>query len=305
MSKIRKLNNSNSSSNYNNPKNPSHLTFENAHGKIPYGMTNDYMFRAVLQSNNKVLRGLICALLHLEESEVQSVKITKTILPGDAIENKEMRLDVNIILNDNTHINLEMQVGNELNWPERSVTYVCRSVDQLGHGEEYTKLEPVIHIGFLDYTLFKEYPEFYATYKLINVNNHHIYSDKVTLSVINLTRIDLATEEDKKYQIDKWAALFKAKTWEELRMIAAGNEYLNEASETMYEMNSDDWVRKISRDREEYYQDIRNYQRHIALKDDVIAEQKKELAEKEEALSEKDIIIAQLESELEHYKNLK
>ncbi|MBD5542620.1 MAG: hypothetical protein HDR00_15785 [Lachnospiraceae bacterium] len=33
---------------------------QEAHGTIPYGMTNDYMFRAVLQSNNNVLRGLIC-----------------------------------------------------------------------------------------------------------------------------------------------------------------------------------------------------------------------------------------------------
>ena len=39
----------------NQPKSVSNLNeeFQNAHGKIPYGMTNDYMFRAVLQSNNK------------------------------------------------------------------------------------------------------------------------------------------------------------------------------------------------------------------------------------------------------------
>ncbi|MDE5939525.1 MAG: hypothetical protein K2H37_10630, partial [Lachnospiraceae bacterium] len=35
---------------------------QEAYGPVPYGMTNDYMFRAVLQSNNKVLRGLICSL---------------------------------------------------------------------------------------------------------------------------------------------------------------------------------------------------------------------------------------------------
>ena len=38
-------------------------------GEVSYNMTNDYMFRAVLQSNNKVLRGLICSLLHLKETE--------------------------------------------------------------------------------------------------------------------------------------------------------------------------------------------------------------------------------------------
>lgn len=32
--------------------------FLNAQGAVPYGMTNDYMFRAVLQTNNKALQGL-------------------------------------------------------------------------------------------------------------------------------------------------------------------------------------------------------------------------------------------------------
>ena len=42
-----------------------------------------------------------------------------------------------------------------------------------------------------------------------------LYSDKFTLSVVNLKHIELATEEDKAYRNDYWAALFKAKTWED------------------------------------------------------------------------------------------
>ena len=40
------------------------LSFEDAEGEIDYTLTNDYMFRAILQSNEKVLRGLISSLLH-------------------------------------------------------------------------------------------------------------------------------------------------------------------------------------------------------------------------------------------------
>ena len=40
------------------------------------------------------------------------------------------------------------------------------------------------HIGFLDYTLFDDRPEFYASYKLINVKNHQKYSDSLTLHVV-------------------------------------------------------------------------------------------------------------------------
>jgi len=80
----------------------------NASGAIPYGMTNDYMFRAVLQTNNKVLRGLVSALLHLKEEEILSVEITNPVILGNSPEKKEIRLDINVVLNNHTFINLEM-----------------------------------------------------------------------------------------------------------------------------------------------------------------------------------------------------
>ena len=237
--------------------------FQNACGQIPYNMTNDYMFRAVLQSNNKVLRGLICSLLHLSEKAVVSVEITNPVILGEAVTDKEFRLDINVVLNNHTLINLEMQIANKLNWQERSVMYLCRSFDRLNRGQDYMEAKPAIHIGFLDYTLFEETPEFYASYKLINVKNHQKYSDSLTLHVVDLSRIDLATEEDRKYHIHEWAMLFKARTWEEMKMLAARDEYLQEASETIFRMSADDLVRKRCLDREEYYQDLRNYERAI------------------------------------------
>ena len=237
--------------------------FQNACGQIPYNMTNDYMFRAVLQSNNKVLRGLICSLLHLSEKAVVSVEITNPVILGEAVTDKEFRLDINVVLNNHTLINLEMQIANKLNWQERSVMYLCRSFDRLNRGQDYMEAKPAIHIGFLDYTLFEETPEFYASYKLINVKNHQKYSDSLTLHVVDLSRIDLATEEDRKYHIHEWAMLFKARTWEEMKMLAARDEYLQEASETIFRMSADDLVRKRCLDREEYYQDLRSYERKI------------------------------------------
>ena len=174
----------------------------------------------------------------------------------------------------------------------RAVLYLCRSFDQLNHGQNYNEIKPVIHIGFLDYTLFEEYPEFYTTYKLINVNNHHIYSDNITLSVVNLSKIDLATEEDRKYHIDKWAALFKAKTWEEIKMIAGNSEYLSEATKSIFQMCSDAQVRKMCLEIEEYHLDMQCFQR-------IIAEQKEALAMKDGTLAKQEDIIRQLKSENE------
>ena len=163
-----------------------------------------------------------------------------------------------------------MQVANKMNWQNRSLVYLCRSYDQLDHGQKYDAIQPVIHIGFLDYTLFPESPEFYATYKLINVKNRSIYSDNFTLSVINLSRIDLATDEDRKYKINDWARLFRATTWEEIHMLASENSYIAEASDTMFRLSAEEDIRKRCQDREEYYREIRTYKRIIAEKNSLI-----------------------------------
>ena len=218
---------------------------------IQYNMTNDYMFRYILQKNEKVLRGLICALLHLKHEDVKSVEIQNPIDLSQNITGKDFVLDIKVLMNNNQLLNLEMQVKNEFNWADRSLTYLCRAFDQLQSGQEYEDTLPVIHIGFTDFTLFPDNPEFYASYRMINVRNHdQVFSDKFTLSVVDLTQINRATEEDKSSKIDYWARLFKAKTWEELQMLAQNDEYLQEAAASIRIANEVEIVREQCRARE-------------------------------------------------------
>lgn len=191
-----------------------------ATGPVPIRMSNDYLFRALLQRSNSTLKGLICSLLHLRDEEVISVTILNPIELGTPVDAKTFFLDVKVSLNDHSIAHLEMQVINQCNWVERSLSYLCRTFDSLKVGDLYRDVKPVIQIGLLDYTLFPECPEFYATYEFRNAKNYHLYSDKLRLCVLDLSRIDIATEEDKLYQIDHWAFLFKSATWEEIRMLA-------------------------------------------------------------------------------------
>ncbi len=215
-----------------------------ATGVISHNMTNDYMFRYILQKNEKVLKGLISSLLHIAPYTIKKIIIQNPINLSEDISGKDFIMDIEVIFNDDHLINLEMQVNNEHNWSERSLSYLCRTFDQLYQGQDYEEALPVHHIGFLDFTLFPEYPEFYATYQMLNIKNHHLYSSKFSLSVIDLNKTNLATEEDKAYGIDYWARLFKAKTWEELKMLAKDNEYLEAAANSLYEANEERMVRE-------------------------------------------------------------
>lgn len=260
-----------------------------------YNMTNEYMFRAVLQKNQTVLRGLVGALLHLDP-ETLEVEITNPIILGESFSNKDFILDINVIVNGKTRLNLEMQIVNYHNWKERSLSYLCRSFDRVYKGDDYITAIPVIQISFLDFDLFPENPEFYATYLMKNVKNNMIYTDKMQLSVIELNRTALATEEDRRYELDKWVTFFKAKTWKELKDMAATNQYIEAAANTIFEINSDENIRELCRRRAEFEAYERYNAAEHARKDSLLLQKDQQLAEKDSELAKMNLEIARLKA---------
>ena len=154
---------------------------------IRYTLKNDYMFRAVFQSRPKALEGLCRSLLRLSPNDSLQIELKNPIQLGETIDSKEFILDLALIINGNLFLNLEMQLYNDGYWPERSLSYTCRSFDNLNRGAEYNEVLLVLHIGFLDFTLFPEHPEFVAEYQLMNINPQHrySYSDKFRITVVN------------------------------------------------------------------------------------------------------------------------
>lgn len=251
-----------------------------ATGPLAIRLTNDYFFRVLLQTSNQTLKGLTASLLHLSLSDVRSVEITNPIRLGTRIDQKTFILDIRICLNNHDIINLELQVINEHNWQNRSLAYLCREFDQLTRGNDYNSIHPVHQIGILDFTLFPYYPEFFSTYKFMNVKTHYVYSDNINLHVLDLTQIQNATLEDQEFHIDYWAKLLKSETWEDLKSMAHNNEITNETLSTIYELFQEDDVRRECEAREEYYRKER--QRLEALNE--IDELKSLLAKKQAEL---------------------
>ena len=135
--------------------------------------------------------------------------------------------------------------------------------------------------------------------------------------MLSLNQIELATEEDKKWHIDEWARLFKATTWEELKMIAEKDKVYSEAANSIYEQNSDETVRMMCEARreaifhEQYVQNkMDNLEKQLA--EAALQEQhsqnkmeklEKQLSQKDEQLNQQSILIDQLQAELEKHKN--
>lgn len=269
---------------------PAH-SYRSASGKIRFTLTNDYMFKIIFQKVD-ILSGLLCALLGIKPEEICSLEVTNPILTGSNAADKTFILDINITLNNSAFINIELQVANQGNWPDRSLSYLCRSFDRLYHGEDYSSTKQALHIGILDFTLFPGHPEFYAAYRLMNLKNHEIFNDKFQLNVLELNEIHLATEEDKKRGLDQWASLFKARTWREIKMLAAHDKNIDNVAQELYKANADDRIRRECEAREEFYFEQRRQQQKLdalkrenSAKDQTISSQAAEIARLREKLS--------------------
>ncbi len=230
-------------------------------GELDFNMTNDFLFRALMQEENRALSALAASLMGWEESDVRSAHIENPIELRGIIDSKEFILDVKVLLNTNVIVNLELQVINLGNWPERSLSYLCRSFDNLNRGDNYGEVKPVYQIGITDFSPIEGNDHFFSKYMFQETENHCLYSDKIGLFVLDLTRLDSSTETDRKCKRDLWAKMFKARTSEELKMFAEKDPAIDAAVGQVSKITRDEMLRQRMEAREEYYRIERTNQK--------------------------------------------
>ncbi|MBR4777103.1 MAG: Rpn family recombination-promoting nuclease/putative transposase [Lachnospiraceae bacterium] len=267
--------------------------WKNNTGELEFPMTNDYLFRALLQKDEKTLRALVATFLNVEPERINDVEITNPVVLGESIDDKEYHLDVMVLVDHNRKMNLEMQVLRHDGWNERTLAYACREFDDLNKGAPYTDILGIWQISICCFDLFEDEPEFFSDFLLINTKKpKQIYSTKLRISNVNLNRINLASEEDVASGLTDWARLFKAKSWEELKMLAQDNTTLDQAASSISQLTSDKKIRdEIWRREDNARIELTNRMAYESVK--------KQLEEKDAQLEEKnaqlDIKDAQLE----------
>lgn len=221
-------------------------------GSIGFRMSNDYLFRALMQRDEKTLRRIVAAFLQVSPDDIEDVTVINPIILGESINDKEMHLDVRVIIDHGRNMNLEMQTVHHAGWPERSLSYACRSFDSLCHGDHYEDAPGIWQIAFCDFTLFEQHRAFVSTYMLLEtVGDHHVYTDKFMITNVDMTSISLARDNCPDSDLVDWALLFKAKTWEELKMLAEKDKSLDETISSAWQLSKDREILEQMRRREE------------------------------------------------------
>ena len=119
----------------------------------------------VFTRNAEALKGLLSVLLNVPEADIEKVEVLNPMQYSEVSDSKLTVLDLKVHMNNNTYIHVEMQVRKFEYWTNRTLGYACRQIaDQIHADFDYGKLEPVIQISIMDYSLFPDHKRFFTDY---------------------------------------------------------------------------------------------------------------------------------------------
>ena len=238
-----------------------------------------------MQRNQDILKSLIGACLHLSADQIQTVEVLNPIMLGKQVGDKEYLLDLKVLMNSSVSLDMEMQVVDYHDWPERSLQYLCRLFDDLNRGAGYKETKSAIHIGILDYEVFPGKCTLRDAYCLMNEKTYAPYTDKFWIYQICLKKAEEATEEDRLFKTDLWARFFKTTSWEDLIMLARKDMVIASAVETVNQLWADREIRYQIEAREDRIKREKAREEQLRLADETIANQKKEINDQREEIN--------------------
>jgi len=183
-----------------------------------------------LFAHEKVRKQFLSDVLGIPIEEIKSVRIVNPFLRKPFRKQKQGILDIALVLNDNTKIDIEMQVHMQKHWTKRDLYYLARMyADDLFIGENYGKLRRCISISLLDFPLFPDTQEYHSVYRLRDRAGREL-TDLWEVHIIELGKPLNGSA------VDDWIRLFNAESQEEVDMIAMRNESMKETAKVVREM---------------------------------------------------------------------
>ena len=184
--------------------------------KLEHPMTSDLLFKMFFVQYPNLLKNLISEVLGIDVKDMNDFNIINPEIPPDYVGNKFCILDINMKVNGQ-RVDLEIQVKNEGDYPERSLYYWARDYSAtLPEGEEYLELPRVVIISILNFKLF-DGVKYHSEFLPLEKEDHTLLTDKMSLHYFELPKIKGAI--NKTNTLELWLRFFKAKTEEDINKL--------------------------------------------------------------------------------------
>lgn len=170
----------------------------------------DFAFKKIFGSkeSHDILISFLNAILYSEQDTIQDLVILDPYQAPRIKGIKDSYLDVKATLQDGSTVIIEMQVLNVLGFEKRVLYNAAKAFSiQLGVGEDYTLLNPVIALTITDFEMF-ESERIISRYRLKEKDDLSDYSDDIELVFVELPKFSKSLEELETL-VDKWLYFLK------------------------------------------------------------------------------------------------
>ena len=217
-------------------------------------LTNDYIFKRLFskKGNEDILKDLLEGIL---EIPIEKVEVMQEVeLERVDIKDKLGVLDIKAVINENTTVDIEMQIADEKNMIERTLYYWAGLYyTGLKRGQDYKLNNKVITINILMYNIFKE--EKYHTIATIKEDeNNEKITDKLEIHFIELPKF-LKSKEIGNKKLRQWLDFICNKRKGEIEMAVKENEKIAKASQEWEYLRGDEAVKRMAFLKEKWERD--------------------------------------------------
>jgi predicted transposase/invertase (TIGR01784 family) len=262
--------------------------------RLEYTFKNDTLFKMLFVKYPGLLKRLVAQLLGIRYESIGQFAITNPEIPPEALGDKFCRLDINMTV-DGSRVDLEIQVRDEHDFPERALFHWAREYSTaLGEGERYIDLPRVIIISIVSFKLF-DCAEYRSEYQALEVTRRTRLTDRMALIFFELPKLPKEVSADDESRL--WLKLFDSETEEELKQIEAlGVPVMSQAIEAYRNITVTEEFRTLERMRADARRNEASalYNARLEGQREESEKWRKVVEKKDAALADKDAEIARL-----------
>lgn len=217
-------------------------------------VTNDYIFKKIFakKGNESILKDLLNSILQIKIKSIEV--ISDANLERQLESNKLGILDLKAKLDEETIVNIEIQIINRYNMIERTLFYWSGIYyNVLQKGADYKEIKKVIAINILDYNEFEEGP-YHEIARLRREYLYKILTDKIEIHFIQIPKFK-KQRKDMKTKLDMWMDFISQIDEKEVKNAMSKNKEIKKAQEEYEYLTGDEEERRIAFLREKAIRD--------------------------------------------------
>src|SRR6056297_2303917 len=212
----------------------------------------DYVFKLIFgnEKDTSFLISFLNAALELEgEKAIKSVLIMNPNNDKEKEEDKYSIMDVKAKANDDTIINIEIQLKDEHNMRYRTVYYLSKMIaKRLKEGDKYKSIHKTVAINILNFDILDSGTRFHNRYRFTEIDTKQELTDVAEIQFMELPALRRYIQENKatlqeaigENKLLEWLLFIDNPESEFAKMAVTKNEVIGRARDMLKTLSKDE-----------------------------------------------------------------